>query len=142
MQKYLIFILLFAAIGCVPIKKYRDLESNYNKCMEEQSLYKTKAIDFENQLKELNVQMESMRTSLETLIADTTTLGQEFRNLQVDYQKAVETNKALEEKYTQMVTTGTAENAKLINELEATRIELQKKEDRLNEVEKELNARS
>jgi chemotaxis protein MotB len=83
-----------------------------------------------------------MRTSIETLVADTTRIGQEFRNLQVDYQKSMETNKALEEKYTEMVTAGTAENARLINELEATRVELQKKEDRLNELEKELNARS
>lgn len=142
MRHTLILILTMVLMACVPIKKYRDLEANYNKCMEEQSVYKSKAIDYENQLKELNVQMESMRTSIETLIADTTRIGQEFRDLQLDYQKAAETNQALEEKYTSMVSAGTAENARLINELEATRIELQKKEDRLNELEKELNARS
>src|SRR5687767_2983815 len=99
MRRLLIFTLFFIALSCVPIKKYRDLEANYNKCMEEQSTYKSKAIDFENQVKELNVQLDAMRTSIETLIADTTRIGQEFRNLQVDYQKAAETNKALEEKY-------------------------------------------
>ncbi|MBI3136612.1 MAG: OmpA family protein [Bacteroidetes bacterium] len=142
MKHLLIFTVLLAVLSCVPVKKYRDLEANYNKCMEEQSVYKSKAIDYENQVKELNVQLENMRTSIETLIADTARIGHEYRTLQTDYQKAVETNKALEEKYTHMVTSGTAENAKLINELEATRIELQKKEDQLNELEKELNARS
>lgn len=134
------FLGLFLA--CVPIKKYRELEANYNKCMEEQSVYKSKSIDYENQVKELNIQLENMRNSIETLIADTSRLGHEFRTLTTEYEKAQETNRLLEEKYTQTVSAGNAETAKLINELESTRIELQKKEDRLSELEEELNARA
>lgn len=129
-------------VSCVPIKKYRELESNYNKCMEEQAVYKSKAIDYENQLRELDIKLNELRNNVETLISDTARLSEQYQTLQLDYQKLSETNKALEAKYSEMVTTGTAENAKLINELEATRIELQKKEDQLNELEKELNARS
>jgi len=128
--------------ACVPIKKYRELESNYNKCIEEQNTYKSKSIDFENQVKELNIQLETMRSSVRTLVADTTRIGEEYRNLKFDYNKTKETNAALEKKYTEMISSGTAENAKLISELEQTRVTLQKKEDRLNELEKELNARS
>jgi chemotaxis protein MotB len=133
-------VLMLAA--CVPIKKYRDLEANYNKCLEEQSIYKSKAIDYENQVKELNIQLEQMRSDITALKSDTAAIGQQYRNLKVDYQKSQETNQALEEKYAQAVTNGSVENAKLVNELEATRVELQKKEDLLNQLEKELNARS
>lgn len=133
---------LCALASCVPIKKYRDLESNYNKCMEEQSIYKSKAIDYENQVKELNIQLDQMKSDITALKADTTKIGEEFRNLQVDYQKSLETNQSLEEKYAEAVTNGSIENAKLVNELESTRVELQKKEDLLNQLEKELNARS
>jgi chemotaxis protein MotB len=129
-------------VSCVPIRKYRELETNYNKCMEEQALYKSKYIDYENQVKELNVQLETMRNDLATLIADTTSMGQEYRKLSLEHARTLETNLALEKKYAETVTAGSAENARLINELEATRIELQKKEDRLNELEEELNARS
>lgn len=142
-KRYLSLLVFFSVlVACVPIKKYRELEANYNKCLEEQADYKSKAIDFENQVKELNVQLENLQASVATLKSDTTRIGEEFRNLKTDYQKMVETNKALEEKYAQTVSAGSAENAKLINELESTRIELQKKEDQLNELEKELNARS
>ena len=134
------FLGLFFA--CVPIKKYRELEANYNKCMEEQSVYKSKSIDYENQVKELNIQLDNMRNSIETLIADTARLGHEFRTLTTEYEKSQETNRLLEEKYAQTVSSGNAETAKLINELESTRIELQKKEDRLSELEEELNARA
>ena len=49
-MKNLVFIgLVLLLAACVPIKKYRDLEANYNKCLEEQSIYKSKAIDYENQ---------------------------------------------------------------------------------------------
>lgn len=142
MRAFIIFLLVAVLVGCVPIKKYRELESNYNKCMEEQSLYKSKALDYENQLKELNVQLGQMKSEIDSLKSDTTWLGQEIRSLKVDLQKTQETNQALENKYAQMVTQGNAENAKLMNELEATRIDLQNKEDRLTQLEKELNARS
>lgn len=142
MKKIIGVIGVLWVISCVPVKKYRDLEANYNRCMEEQALYKSKSIDFENQVKELNVQLENLRTDLDGLIADTTALGKQYRTLQIDHAKALETNQALEKKYAETVTSGSAENARLINELEATRVELQKKEDRLNELEEELNARS
>lgn len=129
-------------VACVPIKKYRELESNYNKCLEEQSEYKSKALDYENQVKELNVQLEKMRSEIETLKSDTTLIGEQYRAMQLEYQRTKETNQALEKKYEKLVSDGNAETAKLINELESTRIELQKKEDQLNELEKELNARS
>lgn len=142
MRYLLLFGLFFVLPGCVPIKKYRDLEANYNKCLEEQSIYKSKAIDYENQVKELNIQVEKMKSDIAALKADTSRIGEQYRTLQVDYQKSVETNKALEEKYAQMVNNGSAENARLVNDLEATRVELQKKEDLLNQLEKELNARA
>lgn len=128
-------------IGCVPIKKYKDLEANYKKCQKEQSDYKTKAIDYENRLKELNVAVNMLRTDLEQLQSDTTRIGYEHRQLILDLEKTKELNKVLESKYADLIQSGSAENASLIHDLEATRIELQQKEDRLNKLEKELNAR-
>ena len=76
------------------------------------------------------------------MVNDSVNLGNEFRMLQVEYDKIGEINKILEDKYAGLQNKGSAESARLINDLEGTRIELQRKEDRLNELEKELNARS
>ena len=142
MKKFSVIIGLLWMISCVPVKKYRELEANYNKCMQEHAMYKSKSIDYENQVKELNVLLENLQRDLSTLKADTTSLGRQYRDLRIEHAKALETNAALEKKYAETVTAGSAEHARLINELEATRVELQRKEDRLNELEEELNARS
>ncbi|WP_066759803.1 OmpA family protein [Crocinitomix algicola] len=141
MKQLVIFIVLGGLLGCVPIKKYKDLEAKYAQCQEEQASYKSRAIDFENQLKELNVQTEVMRKGFETLQADTARLGDEYRQLAVDLYKTKELNKVLEDKYAKLLKSGSASNASLLQDLEATRIELQAKEDRLNKLEKELNTR-
>ena len=128
-------------ISCVPIKKYQDLEANYKKCQEEQSSYKSKAIDYENRLKELEVQLDVMKKDVKTLVSDTTRLRNELNMLGAQYDRVNETNQALEEKYAKIMKSGSKETARLINDLEGTRVELQRKEDRLNQLEKELNAR-
>jgi len=103
MKRILYVTGLLFLLSCVPIKKYRELESNYHKCIEEQELYKSKSIDYENQVKELNVQLTNLRSGIEVLVADTTRIGEEYRLLKTDHAKIL---------------------------------------DRLNELEKELNARS
>jgi chemotaxis protein MotB len=143
-MKRLTFILTLGLIigACVPLKKYQDLEANYKKSQEEQTSYKSSSIDYENRVNELETQLHLYNTNLTEMKKDTSNLGNEFRMLQVEYDKIGELNKVLENKYSSLQTNGSAENAKLINDLEGTRIELQRKEDRLNELEKELNARS
>lgn len=143
-MKNLLLILTIGLVfsACVPLKKYQDLETNYNKCQEEQTAYKSSSLDYENRVKELETQLDLLNTNISTLINDTTELGNDYRMLQVEYDKIGEINKVLETKYASLQNNGSAESAKLINDLEGTRIELQRKEDRLNELEKELNARS
>ena len=100
-MKHLLFTITLGLIltACVPLKKYQDLEANYNKCQEEREDYKTKSIDYENQVKELDVKLNQLQTDIEVLRADTTSLGIEYRNLEIEHQKVKETNLALETKY-------------------------------------------
>lgn len=141
MKKLIGIGILLLAVSCVSVKKYKELEANYNQCLEDQASYKTKAIDFENQVKELNVQLDLMKKQLNDLVQDTTSMGEEYRNALVDYQKAKKANELLEKKYAEVVANGSSNNAALVNDLEKTRVDLQAKEDRLNQLEKELNAR-
>jgi chemotaxis protein MotB len=137
---FILFSLLL--IGCVPLKKYQELESNYNKSLEESTTYKSSSIDYENKMKELETQVDLMSNNIDQIINDTTKLSQQYKMLQVEYDKIADLNNVLESKYASLQNSGSAESAKLIRDLEGTRIELQRKEDRLNELEKELNARA
>lgn len=141
MKKIIVIAIFGGLMACVPIKKYQDLEANYKKCQESESSYKTKAIDYENQMKELNVQVGVLKAGLATLQKDTALLGDAHRQLKVDYEKTKQLNQVLEEKYNKLLKSGSSENATLIRDLEATRVELQTKEDRLNKLEKELTVR-
>jgi chemotaxis protein MotB len=134
------FILAILA-ACVPLKKYQDLEANYNKCVEEQNAYKTSSIDYENKVKELESQLSLLTANAEKNKTEINKLKEDYKNLQVEYDKQVELQTILEKKYTNLQTDGSEESSMLIRDLEGTRIELQRKEDRLNELEKELNAR-
>ncbi|MDX1349430.1 MAG: OmpA family protein [Putridiphycobacter sp.] len=129
-------------LGCVPLQKYNDLQENYQKVLKDQTDYKSTAIDYENKIKELDSQLSLAQSAAEKMRKDTLELSQAYKLLEVEYDKVGALNKALEEKYAGLQTKGTAETAKMIRDLEGTRIELQRKEDRLNELEKELNARS
>lgn len=140
--QFILFIAAGLSLGsCVPLKKYQDLEANYKKCQEEDAAFKTKAIDAENKLEEIQVEHAVLSKSVDQLKNDTTNMGNEFRKLAAEYDRINQTNEALEKKYTNLLTSGSAETSMLINDLEKTRIELQQKEDRLNKLEKELNER-
>ncbi|WP_051568457.1 OmpA/MotB family protein [Crocinitomix catalasitica] len=140
--KSVLFIGLFLAlVGCVPLKKYQELESNYARCQEDQAKYKTEAIDFGSRLKEMEVQVGLMKSDLTTLRDDTARVMDEYRAIEVELKKTKDMNNVLETKYASVLSAGSRERAALINELEDTRVQLQKKEDRLSDLEKELVSR-
>lgn len=142
MKLFLAVISTALFLACVPLQKYNDLQTNYNKVLANQAGYKSTSIDYENKIKELESQLALSRSSAEKMRKDTTRLSEEYKMLAVEYDKIGALNKALESKYAGLQSKGTAETAKMIRDLEGTRIELQRKEDRLNELEKELNERS
>ncbi|MFD1553689.1 hypothetical protein DNU06_10155 [Putridiphycobacter roseus] len=142
MKHFISALSLLFFMACVPLQKYNDLQTNYDKMKLEQSNTNSTAIDLENRLKEIETQLELQKKSVSALKQDTLRLSQELKMIAVEYDKIGELNNALEQKFAGLQTKGSAETAKMIRDLEGTRIELQRKEDRLNELEKELNERS
>ena len=142
-MKHLFQILLIAiTVSCVPLQKYNDLQSNYDNVLATQSKTKSSSIDYENKLKELNVQLALNKSAINQLKKDTLKLSHDKKMLAVEYDKIGALNTALEKNFAGLQSKGSAETAKMIKDLEGTRIELQRKEDRLNELEKELNKRA
>ena len=140
--KYILIIPLGLALtACVSAKQYKELEAKYQKSQENEAMYKEQAIDFGNKLKEAEVELTQLKADNEMLSEELEKMKNEYGSLQVEYDRMSKENELLEQKYEQMMTSGNSERARLIEDLENTKVELQKKEDRLNKLEKELSDR-
>ena len=136
----LIFV-FFLFSACVPAKKYKELKANYERCQDDVSKYKSESIDNGNKVLELGVELEVLKEQVAALVTDSVRLAHEFAMLNVECDKIRMANESMERKYEELLASGTEKNAQLVNNLEQMKIELQRKEDRLNELEEELNAR-
>lgn len=137
---FLFSILLLAS--CVPSKKYNELLEKEQKCSEELADYKARALDAEGKNLTLNKQLDILGASVVMLKDDTTELGQKYRILRAKYDKLAQINETLENNYDKLRLSGARDIAKLQADLEAKKVELQKKEDALLQLEKDLTAKS
>lgn len=141
-MKYIAFVLLsLSLLSCVSAKKYKELLAQQEACNEELEKYKSKALDFEGKYKEFKEKFDVLTKDVEQLKKDTTKLGKDYRMLQAEYDKIMEVNKALEEKFQNLQKRGARENAVLTAELESKNIELQRKAEELRLLERELRAK-
>lgn len=124
--------------ACVPAKKYNDLLAKEKSCKEELKKYKTSALDNEAKVKTLEAQHKLMKKDIEQLRKDTSQLGQQFRSLQAQYDKAVSVSSTVEKQLEDIKSKDAKELARMRADLEAKIIETQRKEDELHELENEL----
>lgn len=137
----LILSLLIIATSCVSSKRYKDLLAENEQCSEELKKFKSSALDNEASNKELKEQLKLMQSNLDQLEEDTTELGKNYRDLKLEYDKAMSVSKSLESKYKSLQKVGAKEAARLQKDLETKIIEVQRKEDALMQLERELNAK-
>src|SRR5690606_39085575 len=122
-KNYILIIPLALILSaCVPAKKYKELESKYQTSQENEALYKSQAIEYGNRLKEVEGELAQLKADNEELIAELDQLRTAHASLQVEYDRASNENSLLEKKYEQLMTSGHSERAKLIEELENTRV--------------------
>jgi len=124
--------------SCVPVKKYEELLAKEKQCSEELETYKTTAQNYHESSKDFQAKYELASARLETLISDSTKLGRDHKILLAKYDKLAQINEALETNYGKLRLSGARDIAQLNADLEAKRIELQKKEDALLKTEQDL----
>ncbi len=139
---YLFISILLFTFSCVPAKKYNDLVAREKQCSDELEKYKTSSLDFEGKFKDIEAKHTVLMKEVATLKIDTNELGTKFRLLQTQYDKIVDQNEVLENKYDKLRLSGAKETSLLQSDLEAKNLELQRKEDALETIEKELNLKS
>lgn len=140
-MKYLVACLMMGGLlfSCVPAKKYNELLEKERECSESLAKYKNDALNYEASSKDYQSKYELASEQLKQLVADSTKMGADHRLLRAKYDKQVATIEALEVNYNKLRLSGAKDVAELSAELEARRIELQKKEDALLKKEADLS---
>ncbi|PWL32642.1 MAG: hypothetical protein DCO96_03595 [Fluviicola sp. XM-24bin1] len=139
-MKYLVACIAFGGLlfSCVPAKKYNELLEKERECSESLAKYKNDALNYEASSKDYQAKYELAAEQLDQLVADSAKMGADYRLLRAKYDKQVATIEALEVNYNKLRLSGAKDVAELSAELEADRIELQKKEDALLKKEADL----
>jgi chemotaxis protein MotB len=122
----------------VPAKKYNELLEKEQKCSEELEKYKSSALTNEGKAKDLQSRLNILQKETKALISDTSELGNKYRLLQTEYDKASIQLESMEKAFDKLRVSGARETATLQGELEAKNLELQRKEDALMNLEAEL----
>lgn len=130
---------LLVVSACVPSKKYNELLESQQKCADELAKYKSMAIENEGKAKDLQTAFDLAQKDVEALKKDTAALGQKYRLLQMEYDKANALNEVLESKFNNLRSTGTKQIAGLQSDIEEKALEIQRKEKALRALEAKLN---
>jgi chemotaxis protein MotB len=130
---------LFTA--CVPERKYREIEERYKSVQESAAGALAKAQQTEAAMKEQQAKLDDLSSRNEKLERDTLTMGTSIRRLTTQYDKINDLNNQLLEKYNALMAGDRSENRKLLTDLEATRLRLQRQEDSLSTLGASLSDR-
>lgn len=136
-----LFILIGLFTACVPARKYEELQTRYKGTQESEAAALAKAQAAEAAMKEQTASMEDVVKRKANLERDTTIQGTSLRNMTTQYDKINKLNTELLEKYNSLLAGDRSENRKLLTDLEATRLRLQRQEDSLNTLSRSLGDR-
>lgn len=118
--------------ACVPSRKYEELNTRFKASQESESAALARAQQAEAELLDQQTTLEDLKRKRDMLERDTLTLGTSLRQMTSQYDKINSLNNELLDKYNKLLAGGSAENRKLLTDLEANRLKLQNKEDSLN----------
>lgn len=146
MQKVIVRLISFSLFvlivsSCVPLRKYQDMESKKEQCMDENTKLK-KENERLNALKnEQTASIEKLTKDFNSLVNDTTRLGKTLRNMENNYSKLNETYQLLLDKNKELLAGNREETQKILSELQKAQADLLRREDSLKKLEKEYHAK-
>jgi chemotaxis protein MotB len=140
MRTYLLLgaIALFIT-SCVPQRKYSEMETRKKAMETENASLKSKVDQQTAQIKDQETAIDTKDKQIGILMEDTLTVGKNYRQLRLQYDKVNELNEMLTTKSNALLQNATEENKKLLADLNTAQEKLQKKEDALKTLEKSLN---
>ncbi|MCX7861524.1 MAG: OmpA family protein [Bacteroidales bacterium] len=132
-------IVLLSIVSCVPLKQYKDLKLKNQQCEDERAYLKNQQKELTEKVNELNIQIENLKKQVSSLSLDTASLGYTKRSLTEQLTRMTKLNEELNALLKKKSQETTAENQKLLAQLQQLQESLLKKEDELKALEREIN---
>lgn len=140
--KFTPYILIIAFLSsCVTARQYEELEAKKIAAEGENGALRKQNETLTTSNTELTAGLDDCEERRNALESDTTILGTSLRHMRNQYDKINELNDLLTSKNSKLLQDAAAENRKLLEELDAARLDLQTKEDELRTLEADLNTK-
>ena len=128
-------------VSCVPARKYQELEARSKQCEEDLAALKQKSLTYEAELAERQSELDRFKKEYDFLKRDKELLENSLLLKEKEYDKLNYLYTEVEKKYEKLIAGSESEYRLVREQLERTRIELQRKEDRLKQLEADLNSK-
>lgn len=142
MQKtpYIILIIIFFVISCVPLSKFNEQKKKSDACAEENANYKAENEKLQVSNTEFKSQLDIISSERDKLIRDSAALYKQWKQLQLDNNKLQQDYQDLQQSQDNLSKGNARESTKLLSHLQSTQEDLQKREDQLVEKKRNLDA--
>ncbi|MFA5555510.1 MAG: OmpA family protein [Flavobacteriaceae bacterium] len=139
-----LFLALSVALfsSCVSKKIYSDLEKKYNDLKDEKSLVDSENADLSQQKNQLELDKNALQTELERLKAEYTKLDSECNSVKNNLKNLQGAYAALEKDSNASIQANSEKNRELLAQLEAKEKALQAEQERLEKLKQDLQKRS
>jgi chemotaxis protein MotB len=137
-SKIFILSVFIALTACVPTKQFEDLQLKSDKCEEDLEITKENNKHLEIANTELKSKAELTNKRLEELSKDSLERENNFKSLNIKYDKLNRQFEDLQQTRDQLLTGNISETKKLLEELQNTQSNLIEKEDHLRKLEDNL----
>lgn len=132
-------VLSIVLASCVPLKQYKDLKSKNQQCEDERLYLKNQQKELTEKVNELNTTIDKLQKQASALMLDTASLGSAKRSLTEQLNRMTKLNEELNALLKRKSQETSAENQKLLAQLQQLQESLLKKEDELKALEREIN---
>ncbi len=128
--------------SCVSQKKFKDLEGNYNRLVDDYKMLQETQQDTESELAEVKSKLSNLQAEYNLLKEEEEELRMKYANLQTNYLNLSKSYDALEENSSSALAENAKRNRELLKELEAKEKALAEEQTRLEKLQKDLASRS
>lgn len=137
----LIILILGSLTGCVSLKQFDALQSDFDSIERENQKLTLSSQDSEISRRELSGRLDVIAQAQKELSSDTTRLGRQISQLTIDVERLRELNDVLTSESSSKMAAINEENRSLLEDLGRIRKELQSQEDALNLLSHNLESR-
>ena len=134
--------MLGSVTGCVTTQQYEALQVQLDEAEGENSALRLARQDAEVSSRELEGRLGRLTQEQETLAKEAQQLGADVKRYREEVARLAELNEALTDQSSGRLSDIAQENRQLLEDVMAIREELQRREDALNQLEKDLNEKS